>query len=189
MAQAVDQPFAPVRGAELWPISVEAYHVLGEAGVIPEKTELLYGLVYRKMAKSPYRSFLVRRLVAMLQKLQLRGVFLNTEQPITLGDSEPEPDISVIKGENDQYRTTHPRSAELVIEICVTSHDYDRSKLRAYAKGGIKECWLVLGPEKVIEVFTQPGADSYREVKTFRSAEVVRSSAVPQIEIDPAELF
>jgi hypothetical protein len=30
----------------------------------------------------------------------------------------------------------------------VSSHDYDRSKLRAYAVAGVQECWLVLGPEK-----------------------------------------
>ncbi len=39
---------APVRGAEVWPLSVEAYHALGEARLIPERTELLYGFVYHK---------------------------------------------------------------------------------------------------------------------------------------------
>ena len=29
---------------------------------------------------------------------------------------------------------------------------YDRSKLRACASADVKECWLVLGPEKLIEV-------------------------------------
>ena len=38
----------PLREAEIWPLSVEAYHVLGEAGLIPKRTELLYGFVYRK---------------------------------------------------------------------------------------------------------------------------------------------
>jgi hypothetical protein len=33
---------------------------------------------------------------------------------------------------------------------------YDRSKLRAYASAGVKECWLVLGREKQIEVNRQP---------------------------------
>ena len=29
--------------AQIWPLSVKAYHALGEMGLIPEKTELLYG--------------------------------------------------------------------------------------------------------------------------------------------------
>ncbi len=42
---------ARVRGAEVWPLSVAAYHALGEAGLIPERTELLYGFVYHKRSK------------------------------------------------------------------------------------------------------------------------------------------
>ena len=38
----------PMRGAEVWPLSLEAYHALGEAGLMPERTELLYGFVYNK---------------------------------------------------------------------------------------------------------------------------------------------
>jgi hypothetical protein len=48
----------PVRGAEIWPLSVEAYHALGEARLIPEQTELLYGFIYQKMSKSPLHSYL-----------------------------------------------------------------------------------------------------------------------------------
>ena len=42
---------ARVRGAEVWLLSVAAYHALGEAGLIPERTELLYGFVYHKRSK------------------------------------------------------------------------------------------------------------------------------------------
>ena len=51
-----------------------------------------------------------------------------------------------VGGSINDYRTEHPYTAEVVIEICVSSHEYDRSKLRAYADAGVKECWLVLGP-------------------------------------------
>ena len=44
--KAAEDLQVPVRGAEVWPLSVEAYHTLGEAGLIPERTELLYGFVY-----------------------------------------------------------------------------------------------------------------------------------------------
>src|SRR5208282_3774401 len=61
--KAAEAPQAPVRGAEVWPLSVEAYHALGEARLIPERTELLYGFVYHKMSKSPLHTFLVLRLL------------------------------------------------------------------------------------------------------------------------------
>jgi hypothetical protein len=39
-----------MRGAALWPLSVAAYRALGEAGLIPQNTELLYGFVYAKIS-------------------------------------------------------------------------------------------------------------------------------------------
>ena len=50
-----------------------------------------------------------------------------------------------------------------MIEVCVSSHEYDRSKLRAYATVGVKECWLVLGPEQHIEVHRQPRDGEYTD--------------------------
>jgi Uma2 family endonuclease len=179
----------PVRGAELWPLSVEAYHALGEAGLIPERTELLYGFVYHKMSKSPLHSFLVQLLQDLLRGLVPPGFVVRTEQPITCADSEPEPDLAVVRGQSADFRLAHPRTAELVIEICVSSTDYDRSKLRAYASAGVKECWLVLGPEKQVEVHRQPGDGRFAERTLHRPSARLTSSAVPSISVDLSKLF
>src|SRR6266540_822642 len=133
MKNAVESPPIPLRGAQLWPLSVAAYHALGEAGLIPKNTELLYGFVYTKMSISPLHSALVRRLSRLLKQALPPGFFVDSEQPITCEDSEPEPDIAVIRGAEEDFWDQHPGTAELVIEVCVTSHDYDHSKLRAYA--------------------------------------------------------
>ena len=79
------------------------------------------------------------RLLELLQRILPPGLHVQPEQPILCGDSEPEPDLSVIRGSINDYVAEHPRTAELVIEIYVSSHDYDRSKLRAYAIAGVKE--------------------------------------------------
>jgi hypothetical protein len=52
-----------VASPQIWPLSVQAYHVLGEMGLIPEKTELLYGQVYHNMPKSPFHRLLLMRLL------------------------------------------------------------------------------------------------------------------------------
>jgi hypothetical protein len=151
MMNAVESSPSRLRGGELWPLSVAAYRALGEAGLIPENTELLYGLVYTKMSKSPFHSFLLQFLHEALTRALPAGRLLRTEQPITCGDSEPEPDLAVVAGCKEDFRESHPQTAELVIEVSISSHDYDRSKLRAYAAAGVKECWLVLGLEAKIE--------------------------------------
>ena len=179
----------PAGQPRIWPISVPAYHALGELGLVPRKTELLYGQVFYKMSKSPLHRFLSQRLLRLLQRTPLPGRFVWQEQPITCGDSEPEPDLSIIRGQEEDYSTEHPRTAELLIEVCLTSHEYDRSKLRAYASAGVKECWLVLGPEKQIEVHRQPTGGQFAECTLHGPGGRLSSVAVPEFAVDLTALF
>ena len=71
------------RGPEVYPLSVKAYHALGEMGFIPEQTELLYGQVFRKIPKSPFHTYLLRALLALLQAAVPKGFLVSSEQPIT----------------------------------------------------------------------------------------------------------
>jgi len=183
------EALVPVPGGQVWPLSIEAYHALGDAGLIPQETELLYGFVYRKMPKSPFHSFLVQSLMELIRPALPPGLFLRTEQPIACEDSEPEPDLSVVKGKAADFRLAHPRTAELVVEICVSSHEYDRSKLRAYARANVKECWLVLGPERQIEVHRQPLQDQFIERSVHGPGGVLASRVTPGLTLDLAALF
>jgi Uma2 family endonuclease len=117
------------------------------------------------------------------------GRLLRIEQPIACGDSEPEPDLAVIAGRKEDFRDDHPNTAELVIEVCITSHDYDRSKLHAYATAGVKECWLVLGPEKQIEVYKQPKDGRYTEQETHGPGGTLASTALPEFALTLEAFF
>lgn len=189
MKNAVESPPIPLRGAQLWPLSVAAYRALGEAGLIPKNTELLYGFVYTKMSKSPFHSFLLQFLHEALSRVLPAGRLLRVEQPITCGDSEPEPDLAVISGRKEDFRHDHPHTAELVIEVCLTSHDYDRSKLRAYANTGVKECWLVLGQEKQIEIYRQPKDGQFTEHALPGPGGTLTSAALPEFTLSLDALF
>ncbi len=181
------KPTAP--GPRLWPLSIQAYRTLGELGLIPESTELLYGQVFHKMSKSPSHSALVRRLLRLLQQVLPRGCFFFSEQPITCVDSEPEPDLAVVRGSEEDFWREHPKTAELVIEVCVTSHDYDRSKLRAYASASVKEVWFVLAPEKQIEVHRRPAGGQFAERATHGPGGKLTCTAVPEFTVDLESLF
>jgi Uma2 family endonuclease len=171
------------------PLSVAAYHKLGEAGLIPKNTELLYGFVYTKMSKSPLHSFLLQFLQEALAGVLPARRLLRTEQPITCGDSEPEPDLAVVAGCKEDFRNDHPHTAELVVEVSITTHDYDRSKLRASAAAGVKECWLVLGPEKKIEVYRQPKDGQFTEHALHGPGGVLTSAALPEFTLSLDDLF
>ncbi len=170
-------------------MTVEAYHALGEMGLIPEKTELLYGQVIHKMPKSPSHCYLQQVLLDTIRPCLPPGMCLRSKQPITCADSEPEPDVAVVRGRKEDYRHAHPTAAELVIEVCVTSEDYDRFKLRAYASAGVKECWLVLGPEKQIEVHRQPAGEQFAERTVHGPGGRLTSAGVPGITVELDALF
>jgi Uma2 family endonuclease len=179
----------PVRNGKLYPLSVEAYHVLGEAGFLPKNTELLYGLVYTKMPKSPIHQVLIARLMRAFAKVDQRSFWVRSEGPLTCVDSEPEPDVSIVRGTEEDYTRAHPRTAEFVGEVCVTSHDYDRSKLRAYATAEVKECWLVLQPEKIIEIYRKPANGQFGEKTIVGPGGQLTSQIFPTAMVDLDQLF
>jgi Uma2 family endonuclease len=187
--KAIQPVESPLRGAQIWPLSVAAYHALGQAGLIPKRAEMLYGFVYYKMSKSPFHSFLLQVLQEILLRAVPPGHIVRTEQPITCPDSEPEPDLSVVKGRKEEFRDEHPHTAELVIEICVSSHEYDRAKLRAYARAEVKECWLVLGPERQIEVHRRPVGDQFVERVVHGPGGRLMSATLPEFSVELDALF
>ena len=185
----IEAPKPVVGGPQVSPLGVKVYHALGDLGLIPEKTELLYGQIFHKISKSPLHSFLSEFLEDILRGAVPSGCHVRGEEPLTIGDSEPEPDLAVVRGRREDFRQAHPTTAELVIEVCVSSHDYDRSKLRAYAVAGVKECWLVLAPEKQIEIHRQPQGEQFAEHAVHGPGGTLASAAVPGFTVELDRLF
>ncbi|NJN19604.1 MAG: Uma2 family endonuclease [Oscillochloris sp.] len=77
----------------------------------------------------------------------------------TTADSEPEPDIVVVRGDRRDYPDRHPGPAEigLVVEVSDTTLQRDRTiKQRLYAAAGIVCYWIANLPEGWIEVYQAP---------------------------------
>src|SRR5438093_11949845 len=104
------EPTKPATAApEPWRLSVEDYHALAERGLIPEKTELLYGQVLHKMAKSPTQSFFQVQLLDALRPATPPGTHLRQDQPITCLDSQPETGLSVVRVSMQDFSHRHRR--------------------------------------------------------------------------------
>ena len=170
-------------------ISVEAYHVMSAQGWLDERTELLRGAIVEKMTKSPLHVFLVDTLYEQLRSMAFPGHLVRKEQPVTLVDSEPEPDIAIVKGVREDFRDGHPDGAVLVVEVAVSSEESDREKASIYAEAGVAEYWLVLPEKGVIEIFTQPVAGKYGETRIVRRGEVAVSPVLPELRVDVGGLF
>lgn len=136
-------------------LDVDQYHRLCSSGIVPERTELLDGVVVEKLGKSPLHTWTVAFLEDWFRNNLRDGLLLHVEQPLTLGSSEPEPDLAIVTGHCDDFRLCHPQHAEVVVEVAVTTAELDRAKSRIYAAAGIPFYLLVLPEQKQIVVFTE----------------------------------
>jgi Uma2 family endonuclease len=146
----------------LFRMTVEQYHAMIRAGVLgtEDRVELLEGILVRKMSKNPPHRAVVSALVTLMVRALPAGWHYQVQDPITLSDGEPEPDGAVVRGGPKDYPGGHPtpRDVALVIEVADDSLPIDRgTKLRSYARAGIREYWLVNLIDMAVEVYTRPG--------------------------------
>src|SRR5438874_8162121 len=141
------------------------------------------------MSKSPLQSLLGKRLYDLIASMLGTGLLVRREDPITLADSEPEPDISVVRGSDRDFVTAHPVSAELVVEIAISSVALDRELAALYAEAGVKEYWIALAAERKVEVYRRPEGGRYQEKQTVAAGEVLECSSVPGVRIRLTDLF
>lgn len=162
-------------------LSVEDYHRLGELPV-----ELLRGTIIDKMSKSPLHRFAAHALRDLLQPQLPTGFLIFSESPLTLGDSEPEPDLCVVRGTAEQFRNNHPATADLVIEVAVSSLEIDRVKALIYAEAGVTEYWIVCPAARVVEVYREPGPEGYASQFRAGPADVLECVALTGVKVSLA---
>lgn len=152
---AWETPQFPVRR-----FTVEEYHRLGELGLLSEddRIELIEGLLVPKMNRSPLHDVALGMLQKRLTALLPSAWETRSQMAITTADSEPEPDIVVVRGPLDRYRFQHPHPEEiaLVVEVSETSLLRDRRKARMCARAGIGCYWIVNLRDNCVEVHTDP---------------------------------
>jgi len=175
--------------ARISPLTVAEYHRLSEYNEAGRRTELIRGILIEKMSKSPLHSSIARRLFKLLQSLVPAQCILLREDPLTLADSEPEPDLAIVRGHESDIATWHPTTAALVIEIAVSSAAEDRALAALYAEAGVEEYWIVLPVERRIEVFRRPEAGAYLERFVFEGDVTVSCASLPSLTFRLGELF
>jgi Uma2 family endonuclease len=104
-------------------------------------------------------------------------------------DSEPEPDVAIVRGCVQDYRTSHPSTAALVIEIAISSASFDRQKAALYAEAGVEEYWIVLPAERCVEVYRRPQDGVYLDQTTVAGGAALASERISGVRVNLAEIF
>ncbi|MFO0800227.1 MAG: Uma2 family endonuclease [Gemmataceae bacterium] len=160
--------------------TVAEYHELIRIGVLTteDRVELIDGYLVNKMPQNDPHASTVQRLTEDLVRLAPPGWRARTQLPITLADSEPEPDGALVRGDRRTYDRRKPGPADVgvVIEVADTSLRFDRLvKLEDYARAGIPVYWIVNLVDGQVEVYTDPAATppAYRTRTDFRPGQDV----------------
>jgi Uma2 family endonuclease len=143
-------------------ISVDAFHRMGEAGILgpADRVELIDGEIIDMSLIGALHAAIVARLASYFSQRLGGAAVVWCQNPLRLDDiSEPEPDIAILRPRADFYTTAHPGPADvlLVIEVADTSLAYDvGTKVPLYARHGIPEVWVIDAVMRQTRVFRQP---------------------------------
>ena len=175
------------------------YDRLVDLGVLHgEPVELIGGQLVVGEPQGSYHATAIGAVDDALRAALPPGWVVRAQMPVALDDeSEPEPDLAVVPGERADYRADHPARPALVVEVAESSLAFDRQdKGSLYARGGVRDYWIVNLVERVLEVYRDAGPDPtapygwrYRAVERLGPAAVVSPLALPSVRLAVSDLL
>ena len=175
--------------------TVDEYHQMARAGILNEddRVELIRGEIVHKMVIGSRHAACVARLNELLVA-RLRGrAILWPQNPLTiLPDSEPEPDIILLRHRADFYagELPGPDDVALLVEVADTSLRYDRHvKGPLYAEAGVQDYWIVDLTGGAVEVHREPVAGAFRLTERVARGGTLTPLAFPDTPLDAADVL
>lgn len=162
-----------------------------------ERIELLGGELILKEPQHRSHATAILLVVRALERVFGEGCTVQCQLPIALGDdSEPEPDVSVVRGAPRDY-PDHPSHALLVVEVAFSRLGFDRERKGSlYARAGVADYWILNLPDRCLEVYRAPVSDAqapfgwrYGEVTTIGADGSASPLAAPEATVSVGDLL
>jgi Uma2 family endonuclease len=146
--------------------TIEQYHELVTTGILDDRrVELLDGDIVEMPPEGMPHAVYCGRTVKYLRNLLGDRAEIRETHPITLpNNSEPEPDVAIVRAPDTQYLAHHPYPEDIfwLIEYSDTTLAKDlNTKQRIYAQAGILEYWVVNLQASELIVFRGIDNDGY----------------------------
>ena len=175
--------------------SLKQYNKMGRSGILTEydRVELIRGELVAKINIGPGHASPVNRLNELLvARVGKRGL-VSIQNPVTLADSVPEPDLAVCKPSADYYASAHPRPEDILLltEVAETSLRFDREvKLPLYAEAGIQEYGIIDIVGRSVEVCRGPRKDgTFAERRLLDGDAEVSMQGLPDVTLRLSDIF
>lgn len=185
------KPASPSR----YRFTVDEYYRMAEAGIFMEDdpVELIEGEIIEMSPEGGPHAACISKQQALFDARLAGRAITRVQHPIHLGDdSEPEPDLALVRPREDWYAGGHPRVEDvfLAIEVAHSTLAFDRNrKVPHYGRNGIPESWLWDIPSQCLHVYRDPGPEGYTTVTTYRGADTVSPLAFPDIQLRVDEVL
>jgi|JFJP01.1.fsa_nt_gi Uma2 family endonuclease len=178
---------------QIWLWSIADYHQMIESGTLDEddRVELLEGKIVCMSPQRPFHVASGQRSSRLLFKLLGDRAEIRIQLPVILGD-DSEPDVAVVRFDNNEYSFRQPESADiyLLIEVADSIIAKDRSqKARIYAKNQVLEYWILDVQQRQVYVFHQPDEGIYREQIVLNSSDRLAMQSFPDVAIALDAMF
>ena len=168
-----------------------------EAGIFQEDEplELLAGRLVVAEPKPRPHAVAVGLVAEALRHALGPGWHVQVRDPIALDrTSEPEPDVTVIRGPLRDYLREHRAHPALVVEVADSSLRLDRRFTgHLYARTAVPEYWIVNLPDRVLEVYRAPQRDGrrwkYGDIQILGPEAFVSPLAAPSARIAVTDLL
>ncbi|MES3629785.1 MAG: Uma2 family endonuclease [Longimonas sp.] len=153
--------------------TVSDYHRMAEAGVLgtDRRIQLIDGHLFEMSPIGSRHAACVDRLNRLFVRAVDDRAIVRIQSPILLPpDSEPEPDVTLLKPRGDDYASRHPRSEDvlLVVEVADSSLTFDQEvKVPLYARAGIPEVWIVALDADRVYTYQHPSGNEYSTRHTY----------------------
>ncbi|MBD2040253.1 Uma2 family endonuclease [Microcoleus sp. FACHB-672] len=173
--------------------TVDDYHRMIEVGLLESRhVELLNGEIIEMPPEGLEHAYLGDEVGKYLSNLLGKSARVREARPITLpNNSEPEPDLAIVKPFGQIYRQHHPYPEDIfwLIEFSNISLVKDLDvKRKTYAAAEIPEYWVVDLKHRQLNVFRQPVNGDYVETVTLTAGEIV-PVAFPDIKVPVQQLL
>ena len=176
--------------------TIEDYYRMAETGILrrDDRVELIRGEIIRMAPIGIPHASRVDILNVQFVRAVGDDAIVRVQNPIRLEaqNSEPEPDISLLRPKRDYYASAHPTPADvlLVVEVADSSLSYDRNvKIPLYAEAGIPEVWIMALEEVRIERYSGLDDGEYHDVRRFYPGDSIAPTLLPNALLDVGRLF
>ena len=181
---------------KLW--TVDEFHDLGASGILEgRRPHLVDGVILEEGPMNPPHATVMQKLPFIMFAIFGSSWVYRGQLPLPLGQSiDPMPDFAVVPVTIFTI-SSHPTTADLVIEVSDTTLAYDTTKkMSLYAAGGIADYWVLDLKYNQLIIHRDPQPDAtqthghgYTNVQIIPATGIVSPLAMPSANLKVQDML